>query len=385
MNQVERRKMKKYSINKIAKTFNISTSKIRYYDNIGLISLKRDPNNGYRYFSEEDVFQLAKVILLRSLEFSVEDTIKILGNSRVMEKYIYKQTQLIEEKIESLIHTRDIIYSMIRSENLDITDDLFSAIHNMKEKEYQMTKMNYNEVSNIYDKVREEDVEVINEIIEESEISRKSKVLDIGCGTANYTSAIESLTGAQVYGIDPSKGMLEKAKQKNGNITFAIATSENIPYKTNFFDLVYMTDVIHHIPEIRNMFIEIYRITDFNGKVCICTQSHRQIEKRFMSEFFPDTAIVDKRRYPTIFDIIKAGENAGLKFVKTDVVLEDSKVEVGDKILQLVEKKGYSMLHQISITAYKTGVEKMKNAVESSSIYRKSAGGSLVWFKKLEV
>ncbi|MBI9012200.1 MAG: methyltransferase domain-containing protein [Clostridiales bacterium] len=376
--------MKKYSVNEIAKTFNISTSKIRYYDNIGLISLERDTSSNYRYFSDDDVFRLAKVILLRSLEFTIEDTVKILGNSRVMEKYIYKQTQLIEEKIESLIHTRDVIYSMIRLENLEITDDLFSAIHNMKEKEYQMTKVNYNEVSSIYDKVREEDIEVIDELIKEAALSGKSRVLDIGCGTANYSNAIERLTGAQVYGIDPSKGMLEKARQKNKNITFDVATAEKIPHKMNFFDLIYMTDVIHHIPDIGEMFAEIYRITNVDGKVCICTQSHRQIDKRFMSEFFPETAIVDKKRYPTIFNIIKAGEEAGLKFMRTDVVLEDSIVEVGDRILRLVENKGYSMLHQISEEAYKIGAEKMKNTIAEECVYRKSAGGSLVWFRKIE-
>jgi len=146
----------------------------------------------------------------------------------------------------------------------------------------------------------------------------------------------------------------------------------------------YMTDVIHHVPDIDEMFKEIYRVIEKNGKVCICTQSHRQIEKRYMSEFFPGTAVADKKRYPAIFDILQSGENAGFKYFKTEVIHEDLDVELGEAFLELLMNKGYSMLHQISEEEYQSGLKVFKENMKDGSFVRKSAGGSLVWLEKVE-
>jgi ubiquinone/menaquinone biosynthesis C-methylase UbiE len=45
--------------------------------------------------------------------------------------------------------------------------------------------------------------------------------LDIGCGTGNYTHALNK-KGVQFIGIDPSEKMLDKAKLQNQNITWLL-------------------------------------------------------------------------------------------------------------------------------------------------------------------
>jgi len=103
-----------------------------------------------------------------------------------------------------------------------------------------------------------------------------------------------------------------------------------------------------------------------------------------MSEFFPGTAVVDKERYPSIFDILQSGEKAGLKYLKTDVIHEDLDVELDDAFLKLIVNKGYSMLHQISDEEYQKGLIDLKTCMELGTCIRKSAGGSLVWLEKIE-
>jgi len=48
---------------------------------------------------------------------------------------------------------------------------------------------------------------------------------------------------------------------KNPNITVTKGDLENIPFEDNYFDFVYMTDAIHHIPDIEMMFKEIGRVS----------------------------------------------------------------------------------------------------------------------------
>jgi ubiquinone/menaquinone biosynthesis C-methylase UbiE len=129
--------------------------------------------------------------------------------------------------------------------------------------------------------VREADVNLINLFLGEVNFAENTRVLDFGCGTGNYADKLQKITSAKVYGVEPSAGMREKAKAKNTNVIFAAGNHENIPFLDDFFDFVYMTDVIHHIPELDVMFTEIKRVLKASGKLCILTQSHRQIEHRF--------------------------------------------------------------------------------------------------------
>lgn len=181
-----------------------------------------------------------------------------------------------------------------------------------------MKQVDYNEISKIYDDVREGDVQLINQFLEELPPDCALNVLDIGCGTGNYTNLFQKITQERGYkfrGIDPSEAMLSKARQKNNVIKFHVGTAERIPVQANVIDFVYMTDVIHHVSDIHKMFAEIYRVLKADGKLCVVTQSHRQIEQRPIARFFPGTVQVDKARYPTIRTIISAAEQKYLSYL----------------------------------------------------------------------
>lgn len=240
-------------------------------------------------------------------------------------------------------------------------------------------KINYNEISKIYDDVRDEEVSLIENFLAEVELNETMAILDVGCGTGNYTNLMKQLTKGKVYGLDSSVGMLERAKNKNEEITFVLGNALEIPFSSRMFDFVYMTDVIHHIKDIKQMFTELFRILKPNGKICIMTQSHRQIDLRYMSEFFPQTAVVDKNRYPDIGEIIDKATKANLLFMKTQIVNEGIECKLDQKFLELVKKKGYSMLHLLDVFEYEKGLEKVKKEI---NCVRKSAGATLVWFKK---
>lgn len=248
-----------------------------------------------------------------------------------------------------------------------------------------MQQVNYNEISKIYDTVREGDVILINHFLQELPPAASLNILDVGCGTGNYANLFQKATQSkhcQVYGIEPSEGMISKARQKNSQVIFRQATAEDIPFEADFFDFVYMTDVIHHIPDVRKMFAEIQRILKPQGKVCIATQSHRQIEKRPIAQFFPGTVRVDQERYPDIDQVIAAGQFRGLVYLKQEILFEGEAVDLGADFLELARKKGYSMLHLLTEEEYQIGLRKLENTLQSGSIRAKAAGETLVWFTK---
>ncbi|MEA4963752.1 class I SAM-dependent methyltransferase [Lutispora sp.] len=243
-------------------------------------------------------------------------------------------------------------------------------------------QVNYNNISKNYDDVRNADLELINMFLEMTIINENTKVLDFGCGTGNYADKLQRITGARVYGVEPSEGMREKARQKNASLSVVEGNHENIPFEEKFFDFIYMTDVIHHVPDINRMFEEINRVLVDKGKLCICTQSHKQIENRFYVKYFPSTAIVDKKRYPDV-DLIKtAGEKNGLRYLKNIIMGEGDIINVGMDFVDLVRNKGYSMFHLIPEEEYEKGLSKLEEDMDRGGLAVKISGDSLVWFIK---
>ncbi|MBO1913552.1 MerR family transcriptional regulator, partial [Microvirga sp. 3-52] len=63
----------------------ISVRTLRYYDQINLLTPSFRDDNGKRFYSEDDLFKLEKIIILKSLSLPLGDI------REVLEKLTYKQ------------------------------------------------------------------------------------------------------------------------------------------------------------------------------------------------------------------------------------------------------------------------------------------------------
>lgn len=239
---------------------------------------------------------------------------------------------------------------------------------------------NYNELAKKYDLTRSANIGIINLFAEEISLNGKV-ILDYGCGTGNFAYAIQKLTAAKIYGVEPSDGMREKAIAKGG-IVVKKGDHTHIPYEDCFFDFVYMTDVIHHVPDLNMMFAEIGRVMKPDGFICILTESHKQLETRWWVKHFPTTVDVEKHRYPDILHIIQAAATAGLCAYKTVTTDAEQEIVVTEEFIKLAENKGYSMFHLIDEADYQKGLAALKADFENNIIINSSHGETLVWLRK---
>ena len=110
----------------------------------------------------------------------------------------------------------------------------------------------YSSIAEGYNKLhKEEQLEKIKEILKtltEKEIN--SKILDVGCGTALYSSFFKNYTG-----IDPSKGMI---KQTKANVIQGQA--ENLPFKDDSFNIVISISAIHNFKDYKKAVEEMHRV-----------------------------------------------------------------------------------------------------------------------------
>jgi len=242
--------------------------------------------------------------------------------------------------------------------------------------------IDYNELAKKYDLTRKENIDTVNRFLENLSFSEEMNILDFGCGTGNFTCALKRITNANVYGVEPADEMRQKAIDKNTDVIFEKGNHEKIPFRDNFFDFIYMTDVIHHVPEIRIMFKELNRVLKQSGSLCIVTESHKQIESRFWVKYFPTTVEVEKKRYPDIPEIIESAINNGFVFLKKEITDVNHKQAISHNFLILVENKGYSMFHLINDSDYERGLADLRNDYNKQVELEYNHGETFLWFRK---
>jgi len=222
----------------------------------------------------------------------------------------------------------------------------------------------------------------VKRILSKANIDENLFVLDFGCGTGNYACVIKKVTGAHVFGVEPSEGMIQKAREKSSEIEFKKGDHTSVPFDDEIFDLIYMTDVIHHVPDINAMFKEFYRVLKQTGAVCIVTESHRQLETRFWSAYFPATVAAEKERYPDIPDIVSSAGQCGL-FVD-EIVNTDSErtFTISPDFVKLVENKGFSMFRLIGDDDFADGLNRLKEDYKNNIEIKTNHGETFLWLKK---
>ena len=119
-----------FKIGEIANLFNIGIDSIRYYEKVGILKPKRDPNSNYRLYSLNDIRKITMIRELLSLNFSMEE-IKDFENNKTISKTSYileKELNIINEKIVTLMQQKENIQAKL------------SNIHN------SLIKKDYNEI-----------------------------------------------------------------------------------------------------------------------------------------------------------------------------------------------------------------------------------------------
>lgn len=113
--------MKKWTTGEIAKQRNISVRTLRYYDQINLLKPSYKDEHGKRYYSEEDLFKLEKILILKSLSLPLKDIREVLEKLSykqiLISHYNFLQEQLIELKT-SIAHTASLLNMMELDETL---------------------------------------------------------------------------------------------------------------------------------------------------------------------------------------------------------------------------------------------------------------------------
>ncbi len=118
------------------------------------------------------------------------------------------------------------------------------------------------------------DLAVLSDFVAMVTETGSGRVLDAGCGTGRITRHLAD-RGCTVEGVDVSSGMIAAARRAHPELTFAVASISDLPYRADTFAGVLLWYSTIHTPPGRlpHLFAEAARVLHAGGYVLVAFQS----------------------------------------------------------------------------------------------------------------
>ena len=251
-----------------------------------------------------------------------------------------------------------------------------------------MKEINYDQFSQIYDLSRGVNPKTVNDLVEFTYVDQNSLLLDMGCGTGNYTNALKQYV-QYIIGLDLSLGMINKAKDKFPNLEYTNSNVLWIPFRSEIFNALYLIQVIHHISNKFLLFKEVYRVLQKNGHIAIHTCSHDQINTYWYTYYFPKGLKAELKRFLDVKDIISLLKKTGFSKIGVRICYYDTVIlnKSPENYLDKNFRDGDSFFALMEEDEIEAGCIKLENDIKSGVInkvlkeYKKRValyGGSLI-------
>jgi SAM-dependent methyltransferase len=109
------------------------------------------------------------------------------------------------------------------------------------------------------------------------EVRLGDRVLDIGCGTGEFTAAL-ARAGARPIGVEVAQAAVERARARHHGIDFRLVPIDGpLPLEDNSFELVWAGEVIEHVADTGRWLSEVRRVLVPGGRLLVSTPSHGRL------------------------------------------------------------------------------------------------------------
>ncbi|SET50363.1 putative AdoMet-dependent methyltransferase [Oceanobacillus limi] len=284
-------------IKEVANRLNTTTRTIRFYEEKGLIFPRKDTENDYRLFTEEDLIRLSTILALREIGIPVTEIKGILEKTDMnVKQYLDIQRSALYEKwmeMRDMIETIDVMVE--KTTDGEFPKDFYTLAQHLKNlktirKKWE-DRWNFDEQASYYDEslkksgfsfnVHEGYDQALMQVVEHTKLQPGDICLDVGIGTGNL--GVKFLDkGIHVIGVDQSEKMLEMCKEKHKQIETRKGHFLALPILDQSVEAVVTSYALHHLPDDEKLLAlkEMVRVLKPNGQICIADLMFRDREHR---------------------------------------------------------------------------------------------------------
>lgn len=172
------------------------------------------------------------------------------------------------------------------------------------------------------------------------------KVLDVACGTGDFTIEIAKKVsaGSEVIGVDISEGMMEIGKEKmlKAGVTaeMTVADCESLPYDQNTFDRIAVGFGVRNFEHLDLGLREMCRVLKPDGKLVILElslPSNRLVRGCYMLYF--------QKILPMVGGFL-SGDRGAYEYLRTSVL----RFPAPDKFIEMLKSAGFEQVEHKPLT-----------------------------------
>lgn len=180
-------------------------------------------------------------------------------------------------------------------------------------------------------------------------IKKGMKVLDIGCGTGNFSLKLAK-KGCKVTGIDLSDKMLhlarEKTEKENLYINYCRMNVYDLQFPAQHFDAVFSMATFEFVKDVEKAMIEIFRVCKDKGQIIIGTiNKDSKWGELYTSEEFQKNTVFKDAQFRSLEDFRKLKSDKIVftrecLYIPPDIIEEEISM-ITEEELSKTEKPGY--------------------------------------------
>ena len=269
------RVMKEYfTVGELAKMSGVTYKTIRYYVEKGLLIPDHETEAGYRMFGHETIEILQRILMLKYLNFSIDEIGKMLEKDDSSNAFEKQEKLLVAQKehLEQVLEAVREIQKLPEEEQwkkmmpiIRLTTQKEEILKQYKESQNLQARINIHEYST-------SSVKWFDWIFVKLDLKPGMRILEIGCGTALlWTSVCDRLPeDLYIYLTDYSPGMIQQAqkniaeheayfKRKNIHFEYAVKDAndfsvkdwvgEKLSKEEGGFDRVIANHMLYHVSD----------------------------------------------------------------------------------------------------------------------------------------
>ncbi|GIF02444.1 class I SAM-dependent methyltransferase [Paractinoplanes rishiriensis] len=189
-----------------------------------------------------------------------------------------------------------------------------------------------------------------------------ARLLDLGCGTGSWARAFRTWwPDIDVVAVEPAAAMRERAVFQ----PVLPGAADDIPFADASLDGVWLSTVVHHVPDLIAAAREIRRVLRPGAPVLIRSAFAGRHEAISLFHWFPEAvAVLD--RYPSIEGVETAFAVAGFTTAWCEPVPQVTARSVAEAAASL-QREAHTPLRLISDEAYAAGITRLREAARTQS------------------
>jgi MerR family transcriptional regulator, Zn(II)-responsive regulator of zntA len=111
-----------FQVKELADLCRVSTDVVRHYTRIGLLNPGRDPGNGYKLYTENDVARLNFIRRAKLLGYTLKEIAQIISDSEKGESACPRVRKIIQHRIEDIRAQQEEAYQLLNRMELAVNE-----------------------------------------------------------------------------------------------------------------------------------------------------------------------------------------------------------------------------------------------------------------------